>query len=59
MRVEQSAQLEAMRLRDHEEMMLVRQYGPKKAKEVAEKKYRYSTSRIVAIGKTESSELIC
>lgn len=42
MRVEQSAQLEAIRLRDHEEMMLARQYGPKKAKEVAEKKYRYA-----------------
>lgn len=40
MRVEQSAQLEAIRHRDQEEMMLARQYGPKKAKEIAEKKYR-------------------
>lgn len=45
MRVEQSAQLEAMRLRDQEEMALSKQYGPKKAKEIAEKKYR-------SVGKT-------
>lgn len=43
MRVEQSAQLEAIRLRDQEEMSLSKQFGPKKAKEIAEKKYRYSS----------------
>ncbi|XP_028966812.1 myosin-VIIa [Galendromus occidentalis] len=46
MRIEQGAQLEAMRLRDQEEMTLSKQFGPKKAKEIAEKKYR---ERLAAI----------